>query len=276
MPFVAPLFVPGDRPERFAKAAATAADGVIIDLEDAIAPGAKDAARTAMVAADTGDTALIVRVNGADTPWWEDDLAAVAQSRASAVMVPKAQSVASLVRVRHICGAGRGIIPLIETAQGMTACGALLRSVGVMGAAFGSLDYALDLGCDPDWEALAHARGHLVLTSRLCQRAAPIDGITTDFADPQAAGRDAGRAKRLGFGGKLVIHPAQVNGVLAAFLPSQEELAWAKQVLGAVDNTDGGVTSSAQEMIDRPVIERARRMVAQAGLQKLGTEEQIG
>ncbi len=261
MPFVTPLFVPADRPERFAKAAATNADAVIVDLEDAVAPAAKPAARSALLTADLGEKPLIVRVNGSSTPWWDEDLAAVARSRAAMVMVPKAESVAALHRVRRICGAGRAIIPLIETAAGMAACEQLLRCQGIAGAAFGSLDYALDLGCDPDWPALAHARGHLVLTSRLCGRAAPIDGITADFSDGQAAGSDAARARRLGFGGKLLIHPRQVNPVRAAFLPSPEDVAWARRILDAVADAESAVTSIASEMIDRPVIERARRIL---------------
>ncbi len=262
MPYIAPLFVPGDRQERFAKAAATDADGVIIDLEDAVAPAAKATARSAMAAADLGGKPLIVRINGAATSWWDDDLKAVAQSAAVAVMVPKAESPAALDRVRRRCGDGRQIIALIETAAGLAASADLLRCPGVAGAAFGSLDFANDLGCDPDWEALAYARSQLVLTSRLCDRAAPIDGITADFSDGEAAGEDAARAKRLGFGGKLTIHPRQVPPVLLAFQPTAEDVAWAKRILDSAAG-NGGVTSAAAEMIDQPIIDRARRILAQ-------------
>ena len=265
MPFVAPLFVPGDRPKRFAKAAASGADGVIIDLEDGVAPASKAAARDAMVRADLGGQALIVRINAAGTPWWDDDLAAVAQSRATTIMVPKAETTEALDTVRRRCGDRRVIIALIETAVGLDACRQLLRCPGVVGAAFGGLDLALDLGCEPDWEALAYARGQLVVASRLAERAAPIDGITPDFSKGEFAGRDAMRARRLGFGGKLLIHPRQVEPVLAAFLPSLEEIAWAKGILAAVAKSGGGAIAQDGAMIDRPIVERARRIMHRSG-----------
>ncbi len=265
MPFVAPLFVPGDRPARFAKAAATGSDGVIIDLEDGVDPAAKAAARDALVQADIGDKTLIVRINAAGTPWWDDDLAAIAQSRANAIMVAKAETTEALDAVRRHCGDQRVIVPLVETAVGLDACRRLLRCPGVVGAAFGGLDMALDLDCEPEWEALAYARAQLVLASRLTERAAPIDGITPDFSQGEFAGRDALRARRLGFGGKLLIHPRQVDPVLAAFSPSPEEVEWAKGILAAVAKSGAGAIAQDGGMIDRPIVERARRIVRQSG-----------
>lgn len=261
---VAPLFVPGNRPERFAKAAASGADAVIIDLEDAVDASEKDAARAHMQAFAVEGAAcpLYVRVNGADTEWWADDLAAVAARTVplAGIIVPKSEDPAALAEA----GRHAPVLALIETAVGIARLADLLAVEAVAGLAFGSLDYGLDLGCEPDWEPLMLARQTLVLQARLAGRPAPIDGVTPAFDDADLVAREAVRARAMGFGGKLAIHPRQLAPIQAAFRPDAREIDRARQVLAAA-HSDSAV-AVAGRMVDKPLVEQARQVLARAGL----------
>lgn len=251
--FTAPLFVPADRPERFAKAAASGADAVILDLEDAVAPAAKPVARAAL-AADFTELPVIVRINATGTAWHEDDLAAVAALPVAGIMLPKAERIEDLARVAAI----KPVIALVETVAGMSAASDLARSGHAARLAFGSVDYAADLGCAHVREALAAARAEVVFASRLGSLLPALDGVTTDVSDPERAADDARHAALLGFGGKLVIHPRQVEPVRQAFAPTEAELDWARRVLASGD----GVAVVDGTMVDEPVRIRARSILA--------------
>ena len=270
---VAPLFVPGNRPERFAKAAASGADAVIIDLEDAVDASEKDAARAHMQAfavepGEGGACPLYVRVNGADTEWWADDLAAVAARAVplAGIIVPKSEDRAALAEA----GRHAPVLALIETAVGIARLADLLAVEAVVGLAFGSLDYGLDLGCEPDWEPLMLARQTLVLQARLAGRPAPIDGVTPAFDDADLVKREAARARAMGFGGKLAIHPRQLAPIQAAFRPDAQQIDWARQVLAAA-RSDSAV-AVAGRMVDKPLVEQARQVLARAGLPADGSQ----
>ena len=263
---VAPLFMPGDKPALFAKGAASGADALILDLEDAVAPDSKAAARAAVVARASADSPVIVRINAIGTPWFEADLAALVRCPPDAIMVPKADSRAALAEVHQRLGQVLPLIPLIETAAGLGALADLLSAPGVAVAAFGSLDFALDLDCLPEWEALLLARSELVLRSRLAGLPAPIDGVTPQFNAPELLQAEAERARGLGFGGKLAIHPRQIMPIRAAMLPTQMQVDWAEQVLAGLDS--GAVAQVNGAMVDAPVIARARRILARAGIDR--------
>lgn len=255
------LFVPGDRPDRFGKALASGADRVIIDLEDAVKPGSKADARAALLTADLDWSRIVLRINDATSPWWADDAALLARIPCPAVIVPKAEEPADLAMLAEHRPVE--IVPQIETARGMTAVGALLAVPGVARAAFGHLDFAVDIGATPDWEAMLFARSTLVLQSRLAGRAAPIDSVTPDISDEAGLAREAEAARRLGFGAKLLIHPRQVDVVARAFAPSEAEVLWAERVVAALDAaTAGGAVSLDGRMIDKPVADAARRVLA--------------
>lgn len=249
---VAPLFVPGHRSDRFAKADASAADAIILDLEDAVPREAKDEARQATSLAFT-DKPVIVRVNAAGTPWHSSDLAALADRSWAAIMLPKAESLEDIAGAASVAP----VIALIETAKGLAMARGIAQSGLVLRLAFGSLDYVADLGCDHDREALLLARSEMVLASRLGNLCAPLDGVTPDISDVRTAAADAHHAAALGFGGKLLIHPVQAQSVLDAFLPTSKDIAWAENVLATGD----GVTSLGGMMIDEPVRRRARAII---------------
>jgi citrate lyase subunit beta/citryl-CoA lyase len=261
---VTPLFVPGDRPERFSKAAASAADSIIIDLEDAVDASAKDAARDNLLAHSVTAKPVMVRVNGEGSAWWNDDLAVLARARVDAVLVPKAETRAAMEAAAEAVGRDIPVIALVESVKGIEALGDILAAPRLLCACFGSLDFALDLGCEAGWEPLLYARSRIVHQSRLAGVVAPIDGVTMAIDDPGIVEADARRARAMGFGGKLAIHPAQVAPIAAAFRPSADQIAWAERVIaGAVT---GAAVKVDGEMIDKPLVEKARRiMVAAAG-----------
>ncbi len=266
MPARSYLFVPGDRPERFAKALASGADAVVVDLEDAVAPAAKDAAR-----ATVGDwlanlperSRVVVRINDAQTSWYDADLDMLLACGATAVMLPKAEEPELLEPLASRCR-GVAILPLVETARGMLAARALAHVTGVQRLVFGTLDYALDLDLGADPVALDAGHAHLALVSRAANLESPVAGVTTALDDEAQLLADFARARAHGFGAKLCIHPKQVAPLHAALRPSPLELDWARRVLQAAENAHGAVQVDGR-MVDRPVIERARRIVARAG-----------
>lgn len=252
---VAPLFVPANQPGRFAKAAASGADAIILDLEDAVSADEKASAR-ANLTADLGGLPVLVRINAAGTPWHADDLAAVARLPLAGIMLPKAEDGAVVSRVGEV----HRVVALIESARGIAHARELAALEGVARLAFGSIDYAADLGCAHEREALLGARTELVLASRLAGLPQPIDGVTAEFRDDARSSDDARYARSLGFAGKLAIHPAQIAAIVQGFLPSEQEIAWAARVLAGGD----GAVAIDGMMVDEPVRIRARQILARA------------
>jgi citrate lyase subunit beta/citryl-CoA lyase len=253
---LAPLFVPADRPDRFAKAAASGADAIIIDLEDAIAPDRKREVRDALSRDVLPAAPILLRVNGAATEWFAGDLAAALALGIDILLLPKAETPGDIATVR--AAEAFGIVALIETARGLANARAIAGG-GVDRLAFGSIDYAVDLGCAHEREALLSARSEIVLASRLAGLHSPLDGVTTGFDDPGEAEADARYASRLGFAGKLCIHPRQIEAVKAGFAPTAAEIDWANAILAA---PEGGAAKVAGTMVDAPVRQRARQILA--------------
>ncbi len=248
------LFVPGDRPDRFAKAAASGADVVVLDLEDAVATAHKELARSAVVAWLENGHDAVVRVNAAATPWYPDDVAATA-GLALAVMVPKAESPADWAAVGTV-----PVIPLVETARGLTRLASLLEPDQVVRPAFGSVDLSVELGVDPDdHQALLYARSTLVAAAAAAGAAAPVDGVTVAVNDAEALARDVVAARRLGFTAKLCIHPTQVGAVHDLLRPTDAEAAWARRVVATASD---GVLTVDGRMVDAPVLRRAHQVLA--------------
>ncbi|WP_082979092.1 HpcH/HpaI aldolase/citrate lyase family protein [Arthrobacter sp. B6] len=269
---VTALFVPGDRPERFAKAAAAVPGMVIIDLEDAVAPEAKAEALRATLAALSpgGASALraLVRVNASGSHYYDAETAALLQAaripghRLLGLMVPKAEDPDALRNLasRLAQTGSLALVPLIESAAGMVAALEIARVPGVARLAFGAIDYALDIDADNDDRFLDHARSHLVVASRAAGIPAPLDSPSTDIQDMSRVETAAKAANSFGFGGKLCIHPAQLDPVRKAFAPSQADIDWADSVIGA----QGSAAQVDGQMVDVPVIERAKRILARA------------
>lgn len=256
------LFVPGNRPDRFDKAVACGADAVILDLEDAVAPDAKSQARDAVANWLSPGREVLVRVNGVETPWFQDDIAMALAPGVTGIVLPKVEGMDEGF-IAACVAAQKAILPMIESAVGLSNAGLIALADGVARLIFGSLDFQQDLGiAGDDLELLAY-RAQLVLVSRLAGLAAPVDGVSTVLHDSELLRASALRARRQGFGGKLCIHPAQIKVVNTAFAPSEQELSWARQVLEAAERSRGAAVAVDGAMVDRPLILKARAILDQ-------------
>lgn len=252
------LFVPGHRPDRFHKAAATDADTIILDLEDAVSPEAKDAARQHVADFLRERDSVVVRINAPGTPWHDDDIDMLRQHRCG-IMLPKARAPGPLAEIARRAPEAP-LIPLFETATGILDARATCLADNVVRPAIGTVDLALELGIDhSDHAALRHARSSLVLAASSAGVAPPLDGVTTAVHDDATLIQDAQHAAALGFTGKLCVHPGQVPNVRSAFAPSPELVHWARRVLRASD--EDSVTVLDGQMIDKPVLVRAHAIL---------------
>lgn len=256
------LFVPADRPDRWAKAFAAGTDAVILDLEDGVAasakPGARRALREGRDAIDAAPCPILVRVNARSSDDYSLDLDAVRDLGLAGVMLAKAETAADVEATSAATGAP--VVALIETARGLAA--ARLIAAACARIAFGSIDFAADLGTAHTPAALASARSELVLASRLADRPAPIDGVTTSVKDPDLVRADAAHACELGFSGKLLIHPAQIAPAMDGFRPSDDDVAWAERILSARGVLGAAAVDGA--MVDAPVFLRAEQILRRA------------
>lgn len=257
------LFVPGDRPDRFDKAGTYGADAVIVDLEDAVPPANKAQARAAVKSWLSPARSIILRINADTTDWFRDDLALCKAPGIAGIILSKTERIDSgllEISATH----GKFLLPQIETARGFANAADIAGSPGVQRLLFGTLDFQMDLGIDGEGDELLYFRSQLVLVSRLAGIQPPVDGPCTALDDAAQLTADTQRARRLGFGGKLCIHPKQVAPVNAAFAPSPEELDWAKRVLAAAAQSDGAAVALDGKMVDRPVILKAQQIVSES------------
>ena len=253
------LFVPGDRPGRFAKAAASGADVIIIDLEDAVAKDAKQQALENTITwlkEMTTNTAL-VRINAGEYRTELEALRAAAPVGLLGVVLPKSENQKQLETVASALPAGSAIIALIETAAGIENAGSIAASNGVTRIAFGAVDFASDTGSTHE-SVFDYARAKIVVASRAAGLTSPLDSPCVTLGDETVIADETVRAKEFGFGGKLCIHPAQIEVVQKAFQPTAAEIEWAKLVAEAPD----GAISIGGQMIDKPIVERAKTLLA--------------
>lgn len=266
------LFVPGNRPERFAKAIASGADSVCIDLEDAVAvtskSEARDAALEALAALPTGH-AVGLRINPPDSEFGQADLTGLAasQARPRFLMVPKFESHTQTRRVMDVLGKScPELILLIETARGLLDLDVELDDEApISGLMFGGFDYSVDVGCAFAWEPLLYARSRLITVAR-ARGLAPIDVPFIDIVDAEGLAQETLACRALGFSAKAAIHPAQVRPIQSAFLPTDQEIERARAVLCAAEASGGEAVQVDGRLVDAPVIHAARRILTLASL----------
>ncbi|WP_175945435.1 HpcH/HpaI aldolase/citrate lyase family protein [Burkholderia pyrrocinia] len=258
------LFVPGNRPDRFAKAAASGVDVVVIDLEDAVPPAEKKVARAALAEwLATNATPVAVRINDVNSEWFREDIALCRAPSVKTVMLPKTERIDDIF-LCEFAGKPTEVLPMIETAQGFRNVVAIAQHRLTTRLVFGNIDFQLDLSIDGDDEQLLYFRSHIVLASRLGNLLPPVDGVSLALDDPAQIERDTLRAKRLGFGAKLCIHPKQVQAVNAAFLPTEKEIEWARKVVDTASASHGAAVAVDGRMVDRPVILKAQEILAES------------
>lgn len=265
------LFVPASRPERFAKALASGADEVIIDLEDAVAAEDKDPALTHLIEALEAPeslgagVAVHVRVNAPDSSWFDRDLAALAGLSASAarhlagVVIPKAEDPAVLRRVHELLGEGVSVIALVESAVGVSRLREMAAVTGLTRFALGAADLSFDLDVSIESATIDWVYAALVLESRLAGLPGPIASPAFSITDLDVVEADARSLRGMGAAGQLCIHPVQLPAVHRGFCPSEAETQWAARVVAA--EGDGAAQLDGQ-MIDKPVRERAERILS--------------
>ncbi|KVR68995.1 aldolase [Burkholderia cepacia] len=258
------LFVPGSMPERFDKALASGADAVIIDLEDAVEPGAKVVAREAIAQWVSPEHPVLVRINARNTPWFAADAALGALKGVAGIVLPKAERADDVCAAIALARRRVPVYPLIETANGMWNALDVAKAPYVRRLMFGTLDFIADMDMSDDRVSLNHFRAQLALISRVAGIESPVDGVTPDIHDGKRIELDALNGKQLGFGGKLCIHPKQIGFVHKCFRPSEDEVRWACRVLDAMRDSNGGVVTIDGKMVDRPVLLRATRIAGLA------------
>ena len=273
------LFIPGARPELFAKAMAGDADALSLDLEDSVRPQDKAAARDAVANLVASDAArslaktIIVRINAADTPWFADDLRAVAHADLGLLNLPKIESpddVHAVVRALEVVESEAGIdrpislLLTIETPRGFANAAAIAAAhPRVAGLQLGLADLFEPLGIDRRDPATLHA---VLFALRLAAGQSGVfvmDGAFPDIADDAGFSEEAQRARRLGYLGKSCIHPRQVALANAAFAPSEAELAWARRIVAAAAGSDRGAFVVDGRMVDLPFLKRAQALLAE-------------
>ncbi|HMX11131.1 MAG TPA: CoA ester lyase [Burkholderiaceae bacterium] len=266
------LFVPGHRPERFAKALGSGADAVVLDLEDAVPPAEKARARSAIAQALPGLASaglpVVLRIHTLASEAGALDLAWLAEQPAAAlggVMLAKAESAAQIGAVYQRLPA-TPLLPLVESAAGYQALPEIAAAPGVCRLVLGHIDFMADTGirCSDDERELDPLRFAVAIQTRLNRLASAVDGVTVALDDKAGLQRNTRRALHFGFGGKLCIHPRQVAGIHAALAPSDEELTWARRVIDADRAAQGAAVQLDGRMVDLPVVLQARATLARA------------
>ena len=254
------LFLPACRPGAIARARDAGADLVILDLEDSVKPEDKESARRGAVeaAAEPWPVPLAIRVNGIGSAWHSDDLAAVASSKADLIVLPRTESAADAAGVGKACG--RPVIAMVETAAGVLAAPDIAGESAAL--LMGTNDLANDLRLPPsrDRAALQIALQTVVLSARAAG-VAVFDGVFNGLDDDEGLGAECQQGRMLGFDGKSLIHPKQIEVCHRAFAPSPDEIARAERLIAAAT---GGAERFEGEMIERMHVEAAKRLLGRA------------
>ena len=259
------LFVPADDARKLASADRSGADVVVADLEDAVASAEKAAARRTLeefVAGRHGGPTLLVRVNAPRSQAIEADLECIRGLSIHGIVVPKAHP----GELAPVDLGGLPVVAMVEDAEGVRGAFELAQVANVVRLALGGVDLAAELGLTPraDGLQLLHVRSRLVIDSAAAGVAPPIDTPYLRYRDDEGLRAECELARSLGFGAKACIHPAQVERVSRTFAPSDDDLEWARSVVAAYEQDGRGVTGHDGEMIDAPVVARARALLGQA------------
>lgn len=258
------LFVPATNARALEKARDLDCDAVVIDLEDAVGPADKEAARRAAVTAlpAFGGRAA-VRINGAETPWGAADLQALAGSQAMALVLPKTGSPAD---VRWAAGRGLAVWAMIETLSGVADIAEIAAEPGLAALILGQNDLAAEMGAKPGPDrAPLHLAMSLIVTHARRRGLIALDGVYNAFQDAQGFEAECRQGRAFGFHGKTLIHPSQIQPAHAAFSPDAAEIAWAEAVVSAYAQPgaeDAGVLRIDGRMVERLHLEQARNTLA--------------
>jgi citrate lyase subunit beta/citryl-CoA lyase len=256
------LYVPADRPDRVEKALTSGAHAVIVDLEDAVAPAAKDAARAnlASLFSSPRDSRVHVRVNASSTPWWRADLEALAELHVDGITIPKVESP---VDADVAAAAGRFQLHcLIESAAGVEAAYDIARHPGVSGISLGEADLGGETGARGaglDW-----ARSRIVNAAVAAGLPRPPQSVYPDVRDLEGLAESCVHGRELGHLGRAAIHPAQLPVIEQAYLPTEAEAARARELVERFDQSESGAFAVEGAFVDAAIVRSARQTVALA------------
>ncbi|MBY3986986.1 CoA ester lyase [Rhodococcus fascians] len=259
------LYVPGDVPERFDKALASGTDAVVLDLEDAVTAANKDHARATVAewvaACDPGDVQIWVRVNPGALQ--EDDIRAVLHPNLTGIWLPKVSSAREVEQADALLSGSSAVVsPLIETAAGVFAALEIARAPRVKFLQIGEVDLAADLGVDGSAESLSFVRAQVVAASVAAGIEPPPAAVSRNFRDADAFEADTRVLAGLGFVGRACIHPAQLGTVRTVFVPSEDQVREAEELLADLERAESGVAVDSKGfLIDEAVARTARRVV---------------
>lgn len=274
------LFVPGHEPLKIAKALASGADVVIVDLEDAVPDSEKARAQATiqeMLVAPPRRPRVVVRVNSAGSAYFAQDVASLAELDISGIMLAKANAVAD---VQALAPQGKPIIPVIESALGIENALQIAQAHPLVERlVLGTMDLIADMGAqwEPDGIALQHIRGRLLMADRAAGLAGPIDGVFPQLGDLEGLHREAVTARKLGYTGKLLLHPRQIEVVHRVFAPTEEEIAQARETIAAFDKAVANGRSAIRigdRFVDPPIVIWAQNVLRAAREDRDGEETQ--
>lgn len=265
------LYVPATAPKRFDKAVDSGAHAVIVDLEDAVAAQDKPAAREILAATckhlrdacDHRGTELLVRINAHGSHWHADDAQACESLPIDGVVVPKPADPRAISQLANRLP-GRRMYLLVESLAGFENIAAIARVPQVTRLMFGAADLMLEFGTRQDGAPLHHFRSLLTMHSRLAGLPSPVDGVCTALDHTDLLSSEIDRAKDFGFGGKLCVHPSQIEAVNRQFAPSAAQRAWALRVCEVADTANGAAVRVDGALVDAPILEQAKRILAEA------------
>jgi len=270
---IAHLFIPADQPHKLEKISSCGSDVVILDLEDGVAKEQKTTAREILSSLLTADRnrsegpRLWVRCNGVTTSHFSADADLLREICPEGILISKCESAAQICEVAAAVPQGV-LIPLLESAAGVSEIKAIARaSERIARVAFGAVDFALDLGVDwsEEGEERRFAMGQIVLESRAAGLPSPLDAVFPRLDDEAAFVRDAIRGKQMGFFGKMLVHPREIEWLQRVYATDPEKIRWARRVLEAFNQAGASAVSLDGQLIDLPVAEQARRILRAAG-----------
>jgi citrate lyase subunit beta/citryl-CoA lyase len=265
------LFVPGHEPDKIRKALASRADVVIVDWEDAVPVSQKEQARS-MTRATLVDLPsrprVVLRINSAKTDQYAQDIASLQGLPVSAIMLAKASEPAELP---HLAEQGKAIIPVIESALGIENAFQIAKAHPLVERlVLGTMDLMANMGAqwEPDGPALQYIRSRLLIANRAAGLAGPIDGVYPQLSDLDGLHREATTARKLGFAGKLILHPRQIDVVHQVFLPTREEIEQARETIAAFDEAIAAGRSAIRmgdRFVDPPIVIWAQNVLRMGG-----------
>ncbi|EEW24487.1 HpcH/HpaI aldolase/citrate lyase family protein [Rhodobacter ferrooxidans] len=277
-PYRSVLYIPGSKARALEKAQTLPTDAIIFDLEDAVTPEEKPAARALLAQtlseADYGARARIVRINGFDTPWGRDDAAAFVGAKVDAILIPKVSTAADLQAVADVIP-GLPLWAMLETALGMLNAAEIAAHPRLQGMVMGTNDLAKELGSRfrPDRLALQAGLGLCLLAARAHSRII-IDGVYNAFKDAEGLRVECDQGRDMGFDGKTLIHPDQLAVANAAFAPSEAEVDLARRQIAAFDEAQAAGLGVA--VVDGKIVENLHIVTARQTLAKAGAIAAMG